>query len=515
MRADPDASASTHGAGGARLALAGLVLALVWACGGSGSSVPAAAPPAAPPSPAPTPTPAPTPPPPATPSLESVRISGASPFAPGCSTAAPNATLYVNAEVEASAAVNPVNPSNLVAAWQQDRWSDGGAQGLVGAASFDGGRTWTTVAPPFSVCAGASGAGGTPYQRATDPWVTIAADGTAYFMALAFSGQSFGANSANAMLVARSTDGGLTWSPPTTLIADAGGAHFNDKNAITADVRDARYVYAAWDRLAAGGGGPAYFTRTTDGGLTWEPARAIYDPGTSSQTIGTLPVSLPDGTLLVVFTQYDEAAGGATTATLRLVRSEDRGVTWSVPVTIAASESVGTRDPTTGQAVRDGSDLASAAVDQAGIVHVAWQDSRPNGGTRDAIVTARSTDGGRTWSAPVRVSGGGTAAAFTPNVQVRADGTIGVAYYDLRNDTPDPSALQADYWLATSTDGLSWSETHVAGPFSLTTAPNASGLFVGDYQALLAAGGRFLPVYVRTTGDLANRTDVFVAFDGD
>jgi hypothetical protein len=185
-------------------------------------------------------------------------------------------------------------------------------------------------------------------------------------------------------------------------------------------------------------------------------------------------------------------------------------------VTIAASESVGTRDPATGQAVRDGSDLASAAADRAGVVHVAWQDARPNGGMRDAIVASRSTDGGRTWSAPVRVSGGGAAPAFMPNVQVRADGTVGVAYYDLRSDTPDPATLQTDYWLATSTDGLTWSDTRVAGPFSLGSAPVASGaLFVGDYQALLAAGGRFLPVFVQTTGDLGNRTDVYVALGGN
>jgi hypothetical protein len=510
MTVGPDVSRYPRPASGARLAIAALLLALTGACGGGSSSGPAAPfPPATPPAPTPTP-------PPATPSLDSVRISGPSPFAPGCSTADQNGTLYANAEVEASAAANPVNPTNLVAAWQQDRWSDGGAQGLVGAASFDGGRTWTTVAPPFSACAGATTATGTPYQRATDPWVTFAADGTAYFMALAFTGPSFGATSANAMLVARSTDGGRTWGPPITLIADAGGTHFNDKNAIAGDASDARYVYAAWDRLAAGGGGPAYFTRTTDGGLTWEPARSIYDPGISSQTIGTLPVSLPDGTLLVVFTQLDDAPGGATTATLRVVRSGDRGATWSAPVTIATSESGGTRDPATGQAVRDGSDLASAAVDRAGVVHVAWQDARPNGGTRDAIVASRSSDGGRTWSAPVRVSGGGAAAAFMPNVQVRADGTIGVAYYDFRNDTPDPATLQTDYWLATSTDGLTWTDTHVAGPFSLTTAPVAtSALFVGDYQALLAAGSRFLPVFVRTTGEPANRTDVYVAFGGN
>jgi hypothetical protein len=146
----------------------------------------------------------------------------------------------------------------------------------------------------------------------------------------------------------------------------------------------------------------------------------------------------------------------------------------------------------------------------------AWQQDRWSDGGAQGLVAAASFDGGRTWSGPVRVSGGGAAPAFIPNVQVRSDGTIGVACYDLRSDTPDPATLQTDCWLATSTDGLTWSDTRVAGPFSLGTAPVASGaLFVGDYQALLAAGGRFLPVFVQTTGDPGNRTDVYVAFGGN
>lgn len=477
--------------------LALLATAALASCGGGGGSSSGS-------SPSPPVTPPVVPPP--TPSLTSVRISGATPYAAGCGGT--GATLYRNAEVEPSAAVNPSNPQNLIAAWQQDRWSDGGSQGLVTASSFDGGRTWTRAAPPVSTCAGASAGG---YPRATDPWVTFAADGTAYFLALVFEGNTFAVGSRSALQVARSTDGGQTWGPLRTLIED-GSSFFNDKSAIAADVTDARFVYAAWDRLAQGGGGPAYFTRTTDGGATWEPARAVYDPGTSSQTIGVLPLPLRDGSLLLVFTQLDEGANGTTTSTLRVLRSSDRGATWSAPVTVATQQSVGTRDPSTGQAVRDGSDLATAAADRSGVVYVAWQDARFSGGARDAVVVSRSTDGGQTWSAPVRASGNATVAAFTPTLQVRADGTIGVSYYDFRNDTSDPATLQTDYWVATSTDALTWTDTHVTGPFSLTGAPTASGLFVGDYQALLAVGGQFVPVFVQTTGDTTNRTDVFAAF---
>jgi hypothetical protein len=51
------------------------------------------------------------------------------------------------------------------------------------------------------------------------------------------------------MVVNRSRDGGHGWGPPLTLIRDTGPRFFNDKNSLTADPTDARYVYAVWDRL--------------------------------------------------------------------------------------------------------------------------------------------------------------------------------------------------------------------------------------------------------------------------
>ena len=48
----------------------------------------------------------------------------------------------------------------------------------------------------------------------------------------------------------------------------------------------------------------------------------------------------------------------------------------------------------------------------------------------------RSTDGGRSWTAPRRINGAPKALAFTPAVAVAADGTVGVSYYDLRDLRP-------------------------------------------------------------------------------
>jgi Neuraminidase (sialidase) len=476
------------------VAATGIVVA---GCGGGGGS----APPASLPPPAPPPVVFP-------PAPAAWRVSGTAAFAADCDGVAPTGTLYPEAEVEPHVAVSPQNPLRLIGGWQQNRWSDGASQGLLSAYSVDGGASWQTSRPRFTRCTGGTIGNGGDYQRASDPWIAISPDGTAYFMALAVNGASFAAGSANAMLVARSTDGGATWSAPTTLIRD-GASAFNDKNTMTADPLDARFVYAVWDRIA-GARGPTVFTRTTDGGATWEAARAIRDPGDNAQTIGNViavvPAGAQAGTLVNLFT---EIVGN--TPTLRVIRSGDRGVNWSAPITVAALQSIGAKDPTTGAAIRDGSDLAQIAAAPNGDLVVVWQDARFASGQVDAIAFARSTDGGLNWTAPRRVSPAQTAAAFTPQVAVRADGAIAVSYYDLRDDTSDASTLPTSAWLAVSRDaGATWSEQRLSGPFDLLAAPNARGLFLGDYQGLVASGSAFVPFYVQTTGTgAANRTDVF------
>ena len=443
------------------------------------------------------------------------RVSPASPFAANCET--PTAgTSYVNSEVEPHLAVNPANPSNWIAVWQQDRWSNGSARGTRSAVTFDGGASWISNGGTFSVCGGGTAGNGGNYQRATDPWAAFAPNGTAFQMALATSGTSFTAGSSNAMLVARSTDGGLTWAAPTTLIADGSG-FFNDKNTITADPTDARYVYAAWDRLVAGGGGPAIFARSTDNGLTWEAARAIYNPGVNAQTIGNVVVVLPSGVLLYVFTQINFNGSTATGAFFGVSRSLDKGATWSAPVQIATFAGIGARDPDTGTRIRDASSLLSVAAAPSGSVYAVWQDARFSSGARDAIALSRSLDGGQSWSSPVRVNAAAEVAAFVPTVHVLADNTIAVSYFDLRSNTADPQTLGADAWLARSRDGgVGFSETRIAGPFDLAIAPLAAtagttGYFVGDYMGLASSGDRTVAAFVQTTNtDLANRTDVFV-----
>jgi hypothetical protein len=446
--------------------------------------------------------------------FKTVVTSALSPFAANCDGATATGTSYVGAEVEPHIARNPNNEDHLLASWQQDRWSDGGARGLGGAVSFDGGRTWSATPAPFSRCGGGNGANGGGYVRATDPWSAIGSDGTAYQMALSFTDTTPSVVGVSAMLVSRSTDGGRNWQPPVTLIRDVSDTIFNDKNMMIVDPIDSRFAYAVWGRIDDDGSGPTWFSRTIDRGATWEPARNIFDPGRRNQTFGNNLAVASDGTLVNVFLEFIRETGSSNivSAKFRLVRSTDRGVTWSQPIDVSDSRSVGTVDPETKVRIRDGSGIVSIAAGSNRSLHLVWQDARFNGGAFDSIVYSRSDDAGLTWSAPRRINARTNVAAFTPIVNVRSDGVIGVAYYDFRANTASAQTLPTVTRLTTSTDGVVWYESEVDSAFNILTAPLARGYFVGDYFGLTSRKGAFEAFFVRSTGDTNNnRTEAVFA----
>ncbi|HYW76878.1 MAG TPA: sialidase family protein, partial [Gammaproteobacteria bacterium] len=196
-------------------------------------------------------------------------------------------------------------------------------------------------------------------------------------------------------------------------------------------------------------------------------------------------------------------------AALKAIRSTDHGTTWSAPVAIASVLAVGTRDPQTGKTIRTGAGMGDIAVGPAGNLYVVWQDSRFSGGRRDGIALSQSTDGGLSWSAPVEINAVPSTQAFTPSITVLSNGTLAVTYYDFRNDTANPSTLVTDLWETLSADGVTWHERHVSGPFNLDLAPDAEGLFLGDYQGLATDGTDPFPFFVRTVSDATGPTDVF------
>jgi hypothetical protein len=480
----------------------------------------------------------------------SVQVSGVagSPFAAcGADLVALQRSLGAvdtpNSEVEPYLAVNPTNPANLIAVWQQDRWDNGGSRGNMAGVSFDGGDTWRIVrATRSSACTG------NPFwARATDPWVTFSPDGTAYLMHLGTYSPLVSLPDTldyQGMTVARSTDGGLTWGSPTTLMLDDSPSLGIDKNTITADPNDSDLVYAIWHSLtlppsgsedpdalanAKAWEGEMIFTRSTDGGASWEPVRAILEQSARKQTIGEQIVVRPaavGGELVNVFNLFHEKsnAQGQRGKNAAVQISADRGETWSDEIVIANMLSADTVDPDTGLPVRTGAIIPDAAVDPTnGDVYVTWQDARFSGGTYDDAVLAMSTDGGQSWTGPVAVPRpiagvmGANRQAFTPQVHVSADGRLAVSYYDFRHNDGADGDTETDYFVSQCADpdaeesdlcAGDWLETRVtAESFDVRRAPRTamSEPFLGDYTGLADVPGAFATAFsVAAAGDPAS-----------
>jgi hypothetical protein len=455
------------------------------------------------------------------------QVSNLSPLA-GCLGDQPaSGTNFLNSEVEPWIAVDRSDTDNMVAAWQQDRWNNGGARGLVSAFSTDGGASWTiNPVTKSSVCTGGTAANGGNYERASDPWVDVSPNGDMYLMSLSVDTNPGGFGTyPNAMLVSKSTDGGATWSDPITLRRDTNPNVLNDKNSLTADPRDSDFVYAVWDRLqlpsgrggavlpqpafenAIGYRGPTWFARTTDGGASWEPARAIFDPGTINQTIGNQIVVQPDGDLYDFFDLIHGARNappGSRGFSIAFIRSTDRGETWTRTARIIDQHVIASVvDPDTGRPHRTGDVLPDVAVDpNNGTLYAVWQDGRFTG--RAAIAFTMSTDGGATWTPTIKVNrtpglGNLNDQAFTASVDVADDGTVAVTYYDFRSNTAG-GGTDTDHWLVHCHSGCSnaanWQENHVSGPFDSRQAPVARGFFLGDYVGLDNIGTAFTPFWI-------------------
>jgi len=502
------------------------------------------------------------------------RVSTGDPFT-GCTAdklANQPGTKFPATEIEPYVAANPLNPRNVIAVFQQDRFSDGAARGLVGAFSRNGGADWARTIPgKVTRCTGG------PYIRASDPWVTFSPNGAAYFMQLAVGAKpADGSNGPNAMLVSRSTNGGGAWGAPITLIRDTDPQLFNDKNSMTADPNNSNFVYAVWDRLQGflaeeerGEGGeegvaavlpsgrdgvsmtrdrlraikagrldmtaraatataaaelppkgPTLFARTTNGGTSWEKYKVIYDPGVLFQTIGNQIVVQPNGTVIDIFTEINNANGATR---LGLVRSFNRGKSFETSPHFIAAQNfslTGTITPNFGEPVRDAAILFDSAVDPStGALYVVWQDTRFR--TVDEVAFSTSIDGGLTWSDPIKVDQTPANAnflreqAFVPQVEVGPGGIVVVTYYDFRNDRNAGGEL-TDHWAAfcdprvsNCKNPASWrNEVRLTNrPFNMLNAPVAGGHFLGDYMGLTRAGAGVLSVFGIVDG--VNKTSAY------
>lgn len=436
-----------------------------------------------------------------------VPVSQPAEFA-GCAAAGLDGLLPAGA-VEPTVVSDPDRRQAVVAAWTQRYF-----RGIVAGVSRDGGRRWRRV-----VVGGLTRCTGGEYDYADDVALAAGPGGAVYLTAHAFdagrlrsavltSRSGDGGRSWSPPVV-------VAANPATSNAEYAGGA-------VAVDGRDPRWVYAAAALFsypdAAGGQfrGRVTVARSRDGGRSWSAGVAL-DTGDGGLTTGHQLAVLPDHTVVDVFTAIDVRTDPQHPVLhIAEIRSRDGGRTWSAPDTVADLNSVGVTDPDSGDAVAGGTRLQPAvAVDPStGRVFIAWQDARFGGGRVDAIALTWSTPGGG-WSRPVRVNATPTGIplpdqqAFSPALAVAAHGGLAIVYSDLRFNTPGTD-LPTDRWLlrcpatatatgfATAPGGCA--ETRLTPTsFDMRQAHQfvqvgPPGFFLGDYQGLTATAGGFLAV---------------------
>ncbi len=305
--------------------------------------------------------------------------------------------------------------------------------------STDGGRTFRDagVVPPPE---GGANLG--------DPDLAVDSRGVFYFSQI-----SVRADGVAFIGVSRSTDGGRTFTPPVSASWSVDGpGSFQDKELIAADATGGRYdgnVYVTWTRFSREGM-RIYVARSTDGGRSFQPAIPLSPPGHVVQ--GSIPRVGPNGEVYVAWEDF-------TIPGIVVTRSTDGGRTFDEPVLAARVEFIGEdAPPATCQGRRilkgyidAGFEFPSLAVNPTnGEVYVVFA-SNPPGVDQSDVYFVRSSDGGRTWSEPVRLNDDRTPNdQFLPALAVAPDGTIAAIWYDRRHD---PENLKIDVYMAVSTDG--------------------------------------------------------------
>ena len=370
-------------------------------------------------------------------------------------------------QVEPDIAVDPNDPSVVVAVFQQGRFAaDGGSVDPGFATSHDSGRTWTTGNLP-----GLTTAVGGAFERASDPAVAIGPDGAVYAQALVIDVS----DCRSGVAVQRSDDGGLTFGAPVLVQDDSCGAS-NDKNWIAVDGFPASThygrLYSAWDRET--GSAPIVLRYSDDRGATWSPLVVVSDGVSVASGIGALPLVQPNGDVTIVYEAYSPGPAREVAQT-----SHDGGAHFDVPVTVADFEGTGV------PGMRTGTGLPAAALDPVtGALHVVWPDGRFRTDGLNDVVLSTSVDGGGTWSAPRFVNQDGAvrrANHFTPAVAARG----GIVLVGFRTLGADSTRVDMR-WVVSTDGGATFGRERRLGRRSDNRFAATSGTdaFLGDYMGL-------------------------------
>jgi hypothetical protein len=352
--------------------------------------------------------------------------------------------------------------------------------------SADGGVTWTD-------------GGNVPNRPGTnnfgDPWLASTPDGTLFYSTLALdvtSGITVG--------VARSTNGGRTWSAPVQVSPKLGNSGFadGDKPALTSGPTPGggTALYDAWDDFSCGvtacfDGLPV--SRSTDGGLTWHVTYADKRPENSgcsfTQYIGAQPLVNPaNGTLYVASEKISLVDPKCTfnepfSFSEVLFTSTDGGQSFSAPKKIAdvtPAEPSGALKVGPGQYMRT-IEFPTIAL-RNGALYVAWNDGRLTGHSH--VMLATSLNGGTSWN--LRFVTQGTSDELQPALTADHSG-LHLLYYQWTKGS-------LDVYAADATDVSSWTVQRVtsqSSPGVYTVPqfdPDVAWGYMGDYIANVTDG---------------------------
>ena len=434
-------------------------------------------------------------------------VAGILALSNGIAAAAPSASRVLISfnRTEPDIAIDPGNPSTIVVGTNPNyNQVVNGVQPDGLFVSHNGGKSFSNAFLPAP-------SGFTEYA---DPSVSIARSGTMFFGYLAETPSYCSEAGRSAVLVSASTNGGATFRTPAIVSVSSA----NDKPflGVQSVPGHRAHVFISWTQFT-GNTSTVLVARSTNGGLTFGAPKKLYTSAYDNS--GSLPLVGPHGRIYVIWAAAADRGLSRTNPAKVLFRvSSDDGVQYG-PVRQAGPGFTSLPRMANPMELRNLT-LPAATVAPNGTVYIAWsQVSRDygNGAVSSDIVLTRSTNGGRTWASPRRINDSRVGDRFMPAISSYSDGSVGLAFYDRRGG-PNDLGVYAARVTWTSTVHVGTNERVNARPSTVAKMyyikPGSTclspGRFFGDYIAAEAAGRQLLVTWADTTGSTNGQTNIWV-----